>query len=205
MKLIVITAETPLKGEAGLLNRLFADGMERLHIRKPGTPESGIRDLLRAVDPAWYGRIVLHDHFELAKAFNLRGVHLNARNPHSLPGTKTVSQSCHSLDELCSALDGEFEYLFLSPVFDSLSKRGYTAGFPGETLAAARNKGIINSRVVALGGISTATLPKAAEVGFGGAAVLGALWNNGNALPGQDFEHGLSARWNLLKTTAENL
>jgi threonine dehydrogenase-like Zn-dependent dehydrogenase len=44
-----------------------------------------------------------------------------------------------------------------------------------ETLLSAKASGLINERVIALGGISPKTIPHAAAYGFGGVAVLGAL------------------------------
>ena len=78
-----------------------------------------------------------------------------------------VSRSCHSLDELTA----EANYLFLSPIFDSISKPGYRAAFSAEEL-----RGKVDGRVFALGGVTFEQLPYIQELGFGGAAMLGAAW-----------------------------
>jgi len=183
MQLITLTAETILSNEADILNMLFEEGLSLLHLRKPSSSASEIKALLTGINPSYYQRIVLHDHFEMIPLFGLKGAHLNRRNPTSpnLPGI-TVSRSCHSIQTIRN-LEG-YDYLFLSPVFDSISKQGYRHAFTPEELEAAGNNGIINSKIIALGGINTTTIPLAAEYGFGGVAVLGALWGdyatNGN-------------------------
>jgi thiamine-phosphate pyrophosphorylase len=177
LSLIVITAEAIFEGEAAALNRLFERGMTVLHLRKPFAAEAEIRHLLEQIDRRFHNRIVLHDRFALLDAFRLKGVHLNRRNPVP-PERKglSVSCSCHSLEELKAA--GKFNYVFLSPVFESISKKGYAAAFSHETLLSAKASGLINGRVIALGGISPKTVSHVAAYGFGGVAVLGALWGD---------------------------
>ena len=182
MKLIVITAEKFLENEAIIINRLFEEGLETLHLRKPDATANDLRLLINEIHPDYHPRIVLHDHFELTNEFSLKGVHLNRRNPQPPAGCAlSISKSCHSLEELTDI--EAYNYVFLSPVFDSISKDGYCATFSEDVLMAARDKQLINSKVYALGGISVDKIPLAARYGFGGVAVLGALWEGyGNEL-----------------------
>lgn len=184
MRLIVVTQPSFFAGEAAAITALFRDGkLELLHLRKPGSSAEECRELLGQLPSFCLGRIVLHDHFELFSEFGMRGLHLNGRNPVFPPGfAGQRSASCHSLAELAGRKrTGEFDYLFLSPVFDSLSKQGYRSGFPPEALAAARDGGLIDAQVVALGGIRPELLPQVRAWGFGGAAVLGYVWQGNPA------------------------
>jgi thiamine-phosphate pyrophosphorylase len=124
---------------------------------------------------------VLHDHFPLAAKYRLKGVHLNSRNPEAnfkgeYWSSCSISRSCHSLEEVVANKDS-CNYLTLSPIFDSISKEGYKAGFPEEILTGAADKGIIGNKVVALGGISSSNIQSVKKLGFGGVAVLGTVWN----------------------------
>jgi len=176
MQLIIITREDIFKGEAEALNLLFEKGCHLLHIRKPSATEAEVCTLLDGIDPVYMSRIVLHDHFALADCYGVRGIHLNRRNPeYPVTPVFSLSRSCHSLEELSSI--ERFKYVFLSPIFDSISKSGYNRGFSHEVLTEASERGIINEKIIALGGISIQTIPTAASYGFGGVAVLGALWN----------------------------
>jgi thiamine-phosphate pyrophosphorylase len=183
MQLIIITTEELFPDEARIVNSLLALGNETWHLRKPYSSVTEMRGLLAGIDSRFHRRIVLHEHFRLMAGFNLKGIHLNRRNP--LPvgtgdGQKnslySVGKSCHSIDELNHT--GAFDYMFLSPVFDSISKTGYSRAFDDRQLCDARQRGLINQQVFALGGISAETIPAAAVYGFGGVAALGALWGN---------------------------
>ena len=66
--------------------------------------------------------------------------------------------------------------LFLSPIYDSISKQGYAAAYTRESLLRAQQAGIINQQVMALGGISLECLPEVKSLGFGGAVLLGDVW-----------------------------
>ena len=72
------------------------------------------------------------------------------------------------------------DYLFLSPIFNSISKQGYEAAFTPETLQEAAQKGLIDSQVVALGGITLERIQQLHDWHFGGAAFLGDIWQRMN-------------------------
>ncbi|MDR3188439.1 MAG: thiamine phosphate synthase [Prevotellaceae bacterium] len=200
MQLIAITSEALFEGEAFALNKLFERGMSALHLRKPRASEEELRRLLGQVSAEFHDRIVLHDGFALAAAFRVRGVHLSMRNPHRPPAVAVVSRSCHSLREVEQS--GDFAYVFLSPIFNSISKAGYARAFTDEELRAAKARGVIGQRVAALGGVSAATIPLAAAYGFGGVAVLGALWGD---YPQRRDDHALMKRFDELRTAAQRV
>lgn len=184
-KLIVITTPRFFSGENEVLTHLFDEGMQRLHIRKPESSVEEIRNLLDTITSGYHSRIVLHDHFELASEYILGGIHLNSRNDQIPQGfTGSISRSCHSLEELIRYKD--LDYLFLSPIFQSISKEGYGSGFPLETLQQASDTGIINEKVIALSGVDLSTWALLKTINFGGAAVLGALWKDKISLNEQD-------------------
>lgn len=177
MKLIGITQPTFFKGEADAITFLLEGGLDILHIRKPGSLSEEIASLLSDIPSHLYSQIVIHDHFELTDSFSLKGIHLNSRNPERPSLYKgCVSRSCHSVTEL-SSIDG-INYCFLSPIFNSISKKGYSSGFSAEELEDASRKGIINPKVYALGGVEPKHIPLLQNYGFGGIAVLGYLWQN---------------------------
>lgn len=176
MEWIVITSPGFLLGEADFIDRLFGHGLDRLHLRKPGADIGECRRLLDGISREWLPRIVVHDNFGLCREYGLGGVHLNGRNPMAPPNHEgSVSRSCHSLEEI-SRYKGECDYLTLSPIFNSISKQGYMAAFEPEQLAAARDSGLIDRRVIALGGVTLENIPRVKELGFGGVAILGDVW-----------------------------
>lgn len=176
MEWIVITSPGFLQGEADFIDRLFGHGLDRLHLRKPGADIGECRRLLDGISREWLPRIVVHDNFGLCREYGLGGVHLNGRNPMAPPNHEgSVSRSCHSLEEI-SRYKGECDYLTLSPIFNSISKQGYMAAFGPGQLAAARDSGLIDRRVIALGGVTLENIPRVKELGFDGVAILGDVW-----------------------------
>ncbi|MDO4163659.1 MAG: thiamine phosphate synthase [Bacteroides sp.] len=177
MKLIVITLPHFFEGEAELLTALFHAGLEILHLRKPEASATDMERLLRQLPEEYLNRIVTHDHFSLATAWHLKGIHLNGRHPQAPDGyCGHISCSCHSLEEV-ERRKPECDYVFLSPIYDSISKIGYAAAYSPDTLRQAQIQGIIDERVIALGGISAEHLSEVQSLGFGGAALLGDVWN----------------------------
>ncbi len=175
MKLIVFTRPECFPGEAEAIDLLFRQGVEVLHLRKPGASEAEVVQLLKEIPAKWHSQIMLHD-FDLRDRFSLKGLHLNHRRP--LPPVDyhgCLSVACHSLEEVVQQKP-KVDYLFLSPIFDSISKQGYTSGFRPEVLARAHAKGLIDAQVMALGGVSLERIPQLAAWGFGGFALLGDVW-----------------------------
>lgn len=94
----------------------------------------------------------------------------------SLSGTSRVlkkSTSFHNYNELQFGIIF-WDYCFLSPVFDSISKPEYKSNFKCDF----NIEGDLNQRVFALGGINKTNVEKVFEKEFYGAAVLGAIWND---------------------------
>ena len=77
-----------------------------------------------------------------------------------------------------------YDYVFISPVFDSISKQGYKAAIDpagrGQLAQWARQHTTTLPRIVALGGVNAACIPALLEHGFDGAALLGAVWESDN-------------------------
>ena len=177
MKLIVITTPQFFEGEAAAVTSLFQNGLEILHLRKPGASAEEVGNFLQQL-PMEYNTTQLspHEQFQLASVFGLKGIHLNGRNPQIPSGYKGhVSRSCHSLEEVLKH-KSDCNYVFLSPIYDSISKEGYSSAYSCDTLQKAQQAGIIDSKVMALGGISLKHLPEIAVLGFGGAVLLGDVW-----------------------------
>ena len=70
-----------------------------------------------------------------------------------------------------------YDYLFLSPIFDSISKNGYRSGFSDEALQEASDMGIIDEKVIALGGVTLDKIAYLKKMKFGGVAMVGGIYN----------------------------
>lgn len=185
---IAITSPERVNDEAEKIVRLLEAGVDYVHIRKPGFPEKNIQCLIESIPAALHGRLKLHDHFQLCDKYRLGGVHLNSRNREKPASAHNASISFHSVSELPSAHD--YEYVTLSPIYDSISKEGYASAFRLQELKGDLSAG----NIIALGGVTPEKFPELRKTGFAGAALLGYIWNN-------DFNHALQNLISALKGT----
>lgn len=197
--IVLIAPEKDIENEIGILNQLFEAGLEFYHLRKPLKDIQGYRDYLNQIAVTYHNRIVVHEHHELINEYNLKGIHFQEqkRRDHiDNPGQyfknlnmfgKTISASFHNLEELedCAF---EFDYHLLSPVFTSISKKGYEG----------RGFNVKNSDkfVIGMGGVDANTMPEVFKLGFKGIGVLGGVWNTQNPL--QHFI-ALKNKYDLIK------
>lgn len=175
---IVITLPYFFDGEAEQIVQLLHSSVDLIHIRKPESKAEEVEKLIMSIPSEYYPRLVLHDHHELAMKYHLHGVHLNGRNPQPPMGWEgSVSKSCHSLEEV-KEWKGKCDYVSLSPIFDSISKQGYHAAFSSTEIEEASRQGIIDKKVLALGGVTFNKIDDVLRMGFGGGMILGDAWKN---------------------------
>lgn len=177
MKIIAITTPKIISDDGYIIRGLLDNGVDIVHLRKPESTIDECRVLLSNLGDEYRARIVVHDYPELYYEFSLRGVHIN-KNIGTLPdgydGLRT--RSCHSLEEVVRYKD-ECDYLFLSPIFDSISKAGYHSAFDECSLRQASISGVIDSRVIALGGVTFNRIDYLRNLNFGGVAMSGAIYS----------------------------
>ena len=164
MEVVLISDEAFFEREAEIVVTMFENGLSRFHLRKPGASAEAMSTFLDQLPEKVCDQIAVHGHEELVEPFKLSHNHA----PHGR------SRSCHSLEEL-DELGPEVEYVFLSPIFNSISKQDYPAAFDYEKLKEALNIER-SSQVLALGGISLDKLATCKELGFDGVALLGSVW-----------------------------
>lgn len=177
MKIIAITVPKMIDEDAYLISNLLKMGIYSVHLRKPEATINECRQLLTKLTKEERAKIIIHDYPELYTEFSLKGIHIN-KNITSLPngynGFKT--RSCHSFEEIKRYKDS-YDYLFLSPIFDSISKTGYKSGFSREELLQASADGTIDHKVIALGGVTLDMTPYLKQLNFGGIAMIGGIYN----------------------------
>ncbi|MBD5370330.1 MAG: thiamine phosphate synthase [Bacteroides sp.] len=175
---IAFTPPVPADREAERICQLLDSGVDLVHLRHPGISEEEAAEILSGIPREYLGRITLHDHFRLAERHPVGGIHLNRRNPEEPEGFAPMagrirrSRSCHTFEEVTSSRG--FDYVTLSPVFDSISKHGYRAAFDYDDLKAFLAGCPVG--VIALGGVTPAHESRLIGLGFRGAAMLGHYW-----------------------------
>ncbi|MCB9335705.1 MAG: thiamine phosphate synthase [Flavobacteriales bacterium] len=145
---VLFSYPTQLENEVELINKEMTSGKwDLFHLRKPRWSEEEVMNLLSGLSDEVRTKTVIHQNFK---------------------------GSCHSFEEV-EKLDGEKEYCFLSPVFDSISKQGYKAKFDKEELRQFLKKDR-KIKVIGLGGVNEENYSELIEMGFDGGAFLGSVW-----------------------------
>lgn len=168
---VAITAPGIIKNEISRISEILENGeADIIHIRKPDWTLKETDELIRRIPSKWHPRLRLHDHFRLLEHYSLAGIHLNSRNPDPHPLALSVTKSCHTIEQLEES--AHYDYITLSPIFDSISKTGYRSAFNLDALSPH----LEGKNVVALGGITPDKFPVLKKAGFFGAAMLGYFW-----------------------------
>lgn len=180
-KLIVITQENTLKNEADLWVQLLKMGVGKIHVRKPGMKTDELLKLVNTVPLEYRKQLIIHQNPQVTLDAGAGGLHLPFRHiidgKISMPVHYSLSASTHNWQEAEKAMK-LCSYCFISPVFNSISKTGYNAN-PELASVPVHLKG---ARIYALGGIHGGNIQSVLSMGYYGAAVLGAIWNNSSNL-----------------------
>lgn len=181
-RLIVISSEADIRHEAAMVNALFECGMELFHLRKPHWDISQQRGFFKKLDPSLHDKISIHQHHEMADEFGLKYFHfkesirnhyLTTEGEEKTQRAQRKSTSFHAYETLQKEADA-FDYCFLSPVFDSISKENHKQNIHRDLMISPD----VKTKVFALGGITKNNIEEIFDRGFYGAAVLGSIWND---------------------------
>ena len=183
MKLVILSPPNDYPDEHQVVCTILQQSSATFHLRKPGQTDRQIADYLKRVPVDLHPRIMVHGHPCLLEKFALKGIHFTERQRRRTPQTMRqlrlawpeclISSAFHRLADIPEH-DGCLDYIFLSPIFDSISKKGYRAAFACEDLK--RWIAQTGHTVVALGGVDRRRVADAAALGFTRVAVLGAVW-----------------------------
>ncbi len=197
MKLILQTCPTFFVEEDKILTALFNVGLDRLHIYKPNSEPIFSERLLTLLSEECREHIVVHENYYLKDEFGLRGIHYDNPDlaPEKLRGK--VSCTCRDISRL-KELRKKFDYVFLRNIYGSQSEPSEVQSFTEQQLEEAKDNGLINKNVYALGGMNEDTVRRAKKFGFGGVVLCGDLWNRFDVQTGQDYKH-LIAHFERLK------
>jgi thiamine-phosphate pyrophosphorylase len=186
MKLIVLsTSSGEPEKEIAILTQLFEHGLDTFHLRKPRYSTRELKAYIERIPARFHHRIVIHSHHLLALKFNLKGIHITRThykhkyklwfNLKLLKLKKpdiTLSTSYRKLASLYEEKN-VFDYVFLAPIFDSISGK-FQAGYSEHSLRAAIQKTPFS--IIARGGIDSTKIEKVADVGFAGLTINSSLW-----------------------------
>ncbi|MGQ7946286.1 thiamine phosphate synthase [Flavobacterium sp. WC2509] len=186
--MIVITNPISIANEIDTIYSLFENGLGLLHIRKPDFSAAEMRSFLLEIKSDLREQLVLHSHHHLASAFGINRIHFSEserKKTAALFGKSAfetyktkgfhLSTSIHRMDDF-NALDNNFEYAFLSPIYPSISKENYSS--KTDLFEAIKNRINYKTKLIALGGIESKNTEQTLKNGFDDVALLGTIWNS---------------------------
>lgn len=155
-------------------------GVFAFHIRKPAWTLAQLENYISGLPEVVRRKSVLHTHYYPLSVKGAEGLplHIVTRHRDDLINKSVYARSspCHSLEEV-ESFHPYFEYVFLSPVFSSISKENYV---PSVALSQDRIRTYLQNhtqvRCVALGGIDQSKISLCNDMGFYGVALMGAVW-----------------------------
>jgi thiamine-phosphate pyrophosphorylase len=192
MKLVIMTKSTFFVEEDKILSTLFDEGLDDLHLYKPGSSPLYSERLLTLIPEDYYSKITVHDHFYLKDEYNLAGIHLDNLDVVPPKGYKgRIGRSCENLD-LLKDMKKSSNYVFLKNIFDCTEFTNEKSSYTLQQLESAADKGLIDKKVYALGGMGLDNIRVAKDLGFGGIVICGDLWKKFNIHNETDFKELIS-------------
>lgn len=182
--MIVISNPTALTNEIPIIHALFEEGLELFHIRKLEYSALEMKNFVTAIGLEYADKMVLHSHHQLATEFGIKRIHFTENHRKMITRQQlenykkqayTISTSTHTIEEF-NSLDNEFDYAFLSPVFESISKQDYST--KTNLLNAVQNRINFKTQLIALGGMEASTISTTLKASFDDIALLGTIWNS---------------------------
>jgi thiamine-phosphate pyrophosphorylase len=176
---IIISSPTPVDQEHKIINALFDEGLSIFHLRKLDYSAKELHHLVIKINREHHSKIAFHQHHELAEQLGSRRLHFTEQDRKKKmqeiqkfkKGDAVFSTSIHHLAAYAT-LSELFDYCFLAPVFNSISKPELQSMITPDFKLPARSK----TKIIALGGISSSGIPDVKKYGFDGIAALGNIW-----------------------------
>ena len=178
--IIVLTPEQNVQNELTRIHQLFQAGLELLHIRKYTYSALEMYCYISAIDESFRNRLVLHSHHDLAQKTGINRLHFNerdrlARKQEMYAKDHILSTSVHNMEDF-NALDQQWSYAFLGPMFTSISKPNYGINSKLHSKLHLRKNNQV--QLIGLGGIQADNISLLLNNGVDSVALLGTIWKN---------------------------
>lgn len=197
MKLVVFSTSDRSLSEAKEVTQMFEEGLKAFHIKKSGFERHEMEEYIKVIPSQYHKYIFLHSNHKLRKTFKLGGLHLSRTHLRKRYNTSWKMFKLRKLTRglaftrtfsKLSSLSSEkrrYDYVFLRPIYDGISKLGHSGNFGNRSLK--KYISMSKSPVYALGGVTADKFEECKENGFEGVGVLGYVWNNPDMTPIEAF------------------
>ncbi len=188
MDIVVVSCSHDVENEIAIVEAMLLDGLESFHIRKPHYTTNDYITYISKISPKLRHRVVLHSRHMLSNKYGCKGVHVSRK--HRRAGFRTklrlfklrffnkkihISASLQNLEAIESKIKN-YDYIFLSPLYDSMSPDARIKKFNSSKLRKFLRQ--TRSRVFAHGGISEDKFPQLKKLGFSGVVFQSVIWDS---------------------------
>lgn len=189
MKLSLVSNFFDIPHEHFALNLMLCEGLDTFHLRKKDYCEEKMRAYIERIPSHFHSQIILHSHFHIVEEYGLKGAHFTKKFTYEEYQEQNIKLaldnvsfermgfSFHSINEV-ETKGTAYDYVFLSPIFDSISNKGYNSKFKPTELRNFLHLDSGRPEIIALGGINESKVSMACQMGFDGIALLGHIWTN---------------------------
>ncbi|MFN8309045.1 MAG: thiamine phosphate synthase [Chitinophagales bacterium] len=191
MKISVMTNPYDLMNETTIINRLFEEGLEELHLRKPAMDKRSYRDFILAIHPKYHRRIVIHAHFGLIREFELKGIHVEEEMLTNrffnwilrtfMLGGKEVKKyvTVHSLSRV-GKVANEADEVLIGPIFRKVSQVTCNRMYNVEAVEKTVKK--YHQKLAGIGSVCSQTIVAYLQFGFESVTTQTAIWKSSDPI-----------------------
>jgi thiamine-phosphate pyrophosphorylase len=191
---ILFTYPQALPHETRLIENLMNEEWDFLHVQKPDYSRDELINFLELI-PQHHHKIILHNHRDLIKEFDLAGVNLNRRDMAELSFEDELTSAC-DIRDFC-VKNGRIMIKGIQPDLVTFTAQNFRdiESLPFHTdyvfysssnidLGSSINDPEIlqsfliqtNKKVIAMGEVNNDQIKIFEELGFDGYAMLGGIW-----------------------------
>lgn len=164
----ILSEEFIHDNELEILIWLLDSGLDYYHVRKVDVTEDVLIQFLNQIPIRYRDKIVLHHNL------SIRGFLIHHKSTQRVAMVDKIhSCSVHHLTEALVYLP-YYNHVFWSPVFDSISKLGYSKN---TEIDLSSIKNTEKKKLIALGGIQPSKFTIVKTMGFSQIAIKGWFWN----------------------------
>lgn len=188
MKLIVYSLPYKVTNEANKINHLFEDGLKEYHLRKPTFKKQEIEELILSINSKHWDKIIIHSNYQLAKKYNLKGIHVPNNFFDGITGfvhkmqyqsVETIYTSVFSCNKI-KAIKFPFNKVFLGPLYKHFSATQTVPNFNIFELKEVLHNS--NYPIVAMGGVNLTNYKQLSSLKFEGIVLQSAIWKSDDCI-----------------------
>jgi len=173
------------------LQKVCATGADWVQLRLKNSDAKTILETAKAareITTHYHAKLIINDHYQIAKAVKADGVHLGKSDACPLHARKylgdnfIIGGTANTLDDCNLLLDKKVDYIGLGPYRFTKTKQNLSPVLGLKGYATLLKQLQTKTPIIAIGGITIEDVSAIINTGIYGIAVSGALTNNSTSI-----------------------